>query len=100
MTELSNSEKCQRGDMAKYSVFNQVLDQLNPEAEEWSAGGFDEVEKHACIQSLHLSYIQSLSSEEKRSVIEELNLSAGFFDDAVVELSKQLNESEAETLLG
>lgn len=60
------------------------------------------MEKHACVQALHVSFINSLSSSEKSQYISDstLNLSDTFFEDALKELMKQLNESEAETLPG
>lgn len=89
-------------DMTQYSIYNQTLHILNPEAEEWSADAFDAVEKHAAVQALHLSFISSLSTAEKTAFIADstLNLPDSFFEAATAELSKQLNESEAETLLG
>lgn len=88
--------------MTQYSIYNQTLHHLNPEAEEVSKAAFDEVEKHACVQSLHLSYIQSLSKAEKDEFIanKSLNLSDAFFEDASGEFLKQLDASEAETLPG
>lgn len=88
--------------MTQYSIYNQTLHHLNPEAEAWSAAAFDAVEKHACVQALHISYIHSLSTAEKKALIGDssLNLPDSFFEDALTELSKQLDESEADTLPG
>ena len=88
--------------MTQYSIYNQTLHHLNPEAEAWSAAAFDAVEKHASVQALHMSYIHSLSAAEKKTLIcdSSLNLPETFFEDALAELSKQLNESESDTLPG
>lgn len=88
--------------MTQYSIYNQTLHHLNPEAEAWSAAAYDAVEKHACVQALHVSFIQSLSAAEKDAYLSDksLNLSASFFEDAAAELNKQLDESDADTLPG
>ena len=88
--------------MTQYSIYNQTLHHLNPEAEAWSVAAFDEVEKHACVQALHCSYIRSLSQQQKTDLIADqtLHLPVTFFEEALAELSKQLDESEAESLAG
>jgi hypothetical protein len=84
----------------QYSIYNETLDSLNPDAQAWSTAAFDEVEKHASIQSFHISFINSLSTEEKKDILINLNLPDNFFDDAMRELSQQLVDSEAECLTG